>query len=124
MALQSRLFSGDARLEAAAKSNPGHIVPGAAGEHVAKLQQALLALDGAEIDRSELMAKRYGPSTASAVLAYKTKRNIINRSYQSKADNIVGIMTMTSLDSEMQQRERAPIAVVSGPCKGVRSRNT
>jgi hypothetical protein len=47
----------------------------------------------------------YGPKTAAAVLAYKEKRGIINRDYQSKADNIVGIMTMASLDKEMLEQE-------------------
>lgn len=104
MALQSQLFRGDPKLEAAAVSNSAHIVPGAVGEHVAKIQQALMRLDRAAIDSGELAAKSYGQSTANAVLSYKIKRNIINRSYQTKADNIVGIMTMAALDREMQMR--------------------
>src|SRR5262249_41293895 len=39
--------------------------------------------------------------TAAAVLAYKRKRNIVNRTYQAQADNIVGKMTMAALDREM-----------------------
>src|SRR5579885_3222356 len=101
MSLQSRLFSGDPRLEAAAVSNPAHITPGAIGEHVGKIQQALIAIDGADINIDELSGKRYGPSTANAVLSYKKKRNIINLTYQTQADNIVGKMTIASLDSEM-----------------------
>ena len=93
MSLTSRLFAGDPKLEAAATSNPAHIQPEAVGDHVGKIQQAIMLLDGAVIDSGELMAKRYGPSTARAVLAYKKKRNIINRTYQTQADNIVGIMT-------------------------------
>ena len=91
MALKSRTLSGDAQLEAAAVSNSAHIVPNAVGDHVAKLQQVLMALDGAAIDNGEVLAKRYGTTTAGAVLAFKQKRNIINRSYQTQADNIVGI---------------------------------
>ena len=120
MALRSRLFSGDPKLEAAATSNPAHIQPGAFGEHVSRIQRALGTLDGASIDGGELEAGRYGPSTASAVLSYKKKRNIINRSYQTDADNIVGIMTMAALDEEMVQKEQAPIVVRSIECKGVR----
>jgi peptidoglycan hydrolase-like protein with peptidoglycan-binding domain len=101
MSLQSQLFRGDPKLEAAAVSDPAHVVPGAVGDHVGKIQQALITLDGAVIDQLELIETRYGPSTASAVLAYKTKRGIINRAYQIKPDNIVGKMTMASLDSEM-----------------------
>jgi hypothetical protein len=112
MALRSQLFRGDQKLESAAVSNPAHIVPGAIGAHVGKIQQALIELDGAVIATDELAATSYGPSTAAAVLAYKEKRNIVNRSYQTKADNIVGIMTMTALDDEMAANE--------GPADGVR----
>src|SRR5262249_41620950 len=112
MSLQSKLFRGDPKLEAAATTPAAHIVPGAAGEHVAKIQQAVLALDGAGIDAGELGSQSYGPSTANAVLAYKKKRDIINRSYQNQADNIVGIMTMAALDKEMLQREQTTVVTV------------
>lgn len=112
MPLKSKLFRGDAKLEAAATANPGHVVPGATGDHVAKIQQALARLDGVTIDQAELEAKRYGPSTADAVLAYKTRRSIINRSYQTKADNIVGIMTMASLDKELLEQEKTTTVIV------------
>jgi hypothetical protein len=108
MVLQSQLFRGDAKLEAAAVSDPAHVVPGAVGPHVAKIQQALGLLDGAVIDSGELQSMRYGRSTAASVLAYKTKRNIINISYQHAADNIVGKMTMAALDKEMLAREINP----------------
>ena len=48
------------------------------------------------------MTQTYGPSTAAAVLSYKTKRQIINRSYQTTPDSIVGKMTIASLDAEMR----------------------
>ncbi|MBR0696008.1 peptidoglycan-binding protein [Bradyrhizobium lablabi] len=102
MALQSKLFRGDAKLEAALVSDSAHIVQGAIGSHVSKIQQALNELDGAGLNPDE----NYGPATASAVLAYKQKRNIINRSYQTRADNIVGKMTMAALDAEMREKER------------------
>ena len=113
MSLQSELFRGDTKLDAAAVSNPAHIVPGAVGEHVAKIQAALLKLDGIVIDPVEVTAKRYGSSTANAVLSYKKKRSIINTSYQSQADNIVGIMTITALDKIAKARSSSrstPIA--------------
>ena len=106
MGLQSQLFRGDQKLEAAAVSDPAHIVPGATGPHVAKIQRALIQLDGANIATDEM----YGPATAAAVLAYKQKRKIINRSYQTQADNVVGKMTMASLDREMLEYERAHVA--------------
>jgi hypothetical protein len=116
MGLQSKLFRGDPKLEAAAVANAGHIVSGAVGDHVAKIQRALLLLDDAAIDPGELEGRRYGASTATAVLSYKTKRKIINRSYQTTADNIVGIMTMASLDKEMLENERAPRFVRTIDC--------
>ena len=62
MPLQSQLFRGDPKLEAAAVSDPAHIVPGATGEHVRKIQQALIALDGAAIAADG----NYTPATATA----------------------------------------------------------
>jgi peptidoglycan hydrolase-like protein with peptidoglycan-binding domain len=102
MALQSKLFGGDPRLEAAATSDAAHITQGAVGEFVRKIQTALQQLDNATIDADG----RYGPATAAAVLACKRKRDIVNRSYQSQADNVVGKMTMATLDAEMVEAEK------------------
>jgi hypothetical protein len=63
---------------------------------------ALFALDRLKIDRQELTLQTYGDSTARAVLAFKTKRKIINRSYQNTPDDIVGKMTIARLDQEMR----------------------
>lgn len=106
MSLQSRFFRGVRELEAAAEKDAAHILQGAIGEHVALIQQALMALDGATIVPTELWGKRYGSSTAHAVLAYKRKRRIINISYQRQADDIVGKMTMASLDAGMLRLEK------------------
>lgn len=106
MALQSRLFRGDERLEACLLHDASHVTLGAVGDHVAKIQAALFLLDGSSVARAEWEAKRYGPSTAEAVLAYKRARNIINHAYQTEADNIVGKMTIASLDTGMFIRER------------------
>ena len=108
MPLSSNLFKGNAALEACALKDSAHITLGAHGDHVARIQFALASLDGLEIDRIELTSRRYGESTAAAVLAYKTKRKIINHSYQSAADNIVGKMTIAALDKEMRLKELAP----------------
>ena len=103
MSLKSKTFAGDPLLEAAAVSDAAHIVPGAKGEHVAKIQRALMILDKVDLVADGL----YGPKTAAAVLRFKQKRNIINRKYQTQADNIVGIMTtgqsrLNSLDQAKQ----------------------
>lgn len=108
MALTSQLFRGNKALEACEVKDPAHIKIGATGDHVAKIQFALFTLDRLVIDRQELVAQHYGKSTAAAVLAYKKRRKIINPSYQSTADNIVGKMTIASLDKDMQVRERVP----------------
>lgn len=100
MALQSQLFRGDTKLEAAAVSDPGHIVPGASGPHVAKIQSALFQLDGANLTQDGI----YGQGTASAVSSFKQKRQILNT--QGKIDDIVGKKTMAALDGEMLAKER------------------
>lgn len=102
MTLQSLLFRGDPKLQAAALSDSSHIAPGAAGSHVTKIQLALVQLDGAKIAQDGA----YGPETAAAVLAYKQKRNIVNSSYQTQADNIVGKMTIAALDRGMAAWEQ------------------
>jgi peptidoglycan hydrolase-like protein with peptidoglycan-binding domain len=107
MALQSDLFRGDPKLEAAAVSDPAHIVQGARGDHVRKIQLALIQLDDAAI----VPDGTYGSATAAAVLTYKQKRNIVNHSYQTKADNIVGKMTMAALDREMLAEELKPVLI-------------
>jgi peptidoglycan hydrolase-like protein with peptidoglycan-binding domain len=98
-------------LEAAAQRDSAHVLPGSRGPHVGKIQQALMDLDGAKLARDD----SYGPATAAAVLAYKQKRNIINSAYQTKADNIVGKMTVASLDREMFARENGPSPLPPGP---------
>jgi peptidoglycan hydrolase-like protein with peptidoglycan-binding domain len=100
MGLQSQLLRGDPKLEAAALSDPAHILPGAFGPHVGKIQQALIQLDGAAIAQDSA----YGPATAAAVAAFKRKRQILN--FQGAIDNIVGMKTIAALDAEMLAKER------------------
>ncbi len=108
MPLQSQLFRGDRALEACLVDDRAHVVEGSRGPHVRKLQRALAILDGALIPLDEVASERYGTSTASAVLNYKRARRIINLSYQTTADNIVGKMTIASLDKEMVKKEGRP----------------
>jgi len=112
MKLKSDLFRDDPRLEKALVSDPHHVTLGTRGEFVSKIQYAVLALAGGEIGVGEIRGQVYGPDTARAVLAYKTKRGIINFTYQRTADNIVGKMTIERLDQEMlafELRQRLPI---------------
>jgi peptidoglycan hydrolase-like protein with peptidoglycan-binding domain len=119
LALISRLFRSDSKLEACAVSDQAHILQGAAGEHVSKIQAALLIVNGSRIDSKELTVKLYGASTAAAVLAYKRKRRIINLAYQTQADGIVGKMTIAALDREIAQYER--MAAERNYCAGSRT---
>lgn len=114
MTLQSKLFRGDQKLDAALISDPAHIFQGATGPHVAKIQQALVQLDGANIATDGA----FGPKTAAAVGAFKEKRKILNAS--GRIDNIVGKKTMAALDSEMLARENTAATTVksqAGPFK-------
>ena len=101
MPLRSKLFRGAPKLEACLVSDPAHVTPGASGPHVAKIHTALFLVDGAAAASAELERQHYGPATTAAVLAFKRKRHIINYSYQTKADNIVGKMTIAALDAEV-----------------------
>lgn len=105
--LRSDLFKGDARLEACATTPSAHIAPTAPperGEHVAKIHAALANLQPdsviAENEKGQLI---YGSTTAAAVLDYKRARAIINPTYQSTPDNIVGQMTIKRMDADMLQ---------------------
>ena len=114
MPLKSRWFSGNERLQRCLVSDPAHVLIGDHGDHVLLIQDAVILLDGATIDDAELAGQRYGQSTANAVLAYKKRRRIINPAYQATADNIVGKMTIASLDDEMFIRETALFTFTGG----------
>lgn len=111
MALMSSLLRSDPALQACAAKDSAHVLPGAVGAHVGKIQSALLVLDGVSVPPDELRSRSYGTATAKAVLQYKTRRRIINFSYQSVADNIVGRMTIAAMDKELLLRERLPLSV-------------
>jgi hypothetical protein len=109
MPLKSKLFKGDPKLEACLISHPHHVVPGSRGEHVRKIQRALMTLGAGVIGGEETRNMFYGPDTAWCVLAFKgPPRNIINTAYQRTPDNIVGKMTIAALDSEYSDFENRP----------------
>jgi len=110
MVLQSKLFKEDARLQQCLVSDPAHVQRNDKGDHVARIQQALRILmedDGIDIDSDELKSKEYLQSTVDAVQKFKDDRTIINRSYQTSADNIVGKMTIARLDKEILAIEKS-----------------
>jgi hypothetical protein len=103
--LRSQLFRGNVRLERCALEHPQHVQLGDKGDFVSKIQEALVILDKAILTGTDVPDQTYGTSTAQAVLTYKTARNIVNRSYQTAPDNIVGIMTIDKMDKEMADME-------------------
>jgi hypothetical protein len=105
MSLQSELLRDDPRLQSCLTHDASHLVKGTVGSCVARVQTALFVVDGLKIEREEIHSKLYGSSTANAELAFKTRRKIINRKYQTKPDNIVGKMTIAALDKELLKKE-------------------
>ncbi|WP_149262627.1 hypothetical protein [Actinomadura sp. K4S16] len=104
MPLQSPLFAGDARLEACLVQDSAHVTRGSSGSHVAKIQLALLMIDGLAIDPAEIDAEGYGAATAAAVLAFKTTRMILGPG-QTTPDDIVGKRTVAALDGELVPKQ-------------------
>jgi peptidoglycan hydrolase-like protein with peptidoglycan-binding domain len=103
MPLSSELLKDEPRLQACLLLDLAHVQTGSVGTHVEKIQLALASLDDARISADELASRFYGPSTTAAVLAYKTKRGIINREYQDVPDAIVGKMTIARMDEELMR---------------------
>jgi len=110
--LQSKLFRDDHALQACLTRDSAHITKNSRGDHVSKIHTALYVLDKVSVAADELRTQTYGPSTAAAVLAYKQHRGIINYSYQTQADDIVGKMTIDRMDREMAIAE----ALLPIPC--------
>lgn len=107
--LGSELFRSDDKLQKCLRNPADHVVPGSRGDHVGKIQQAVIRLGAAIISPGEIASQFYGPSTARAVRLYKgPPRNIINTAYENAPDDIVGQMTIDRLDDEMIVLERKP----------------
>ncbi len=64
-------------------------------------------LEPSPISADEIRSRTYGRTTTASVLGYKQARNIVNRSYQNQADNIVGKMTIARLDDDIAKVEQA-----------------
>src|SRR4051794_3003522 len=103
--LQSKLLSRSERLLDCEVKDAAHVKFGDTGDFVSLIQEVLFRIGRPRIADEEANASLYGKTAAAAVLQYKTKRNIINRSYQSQPDDVVSKMTVRSLDDEMQRIE-------------------
>jgi hypothetical protein len=104
--LRSDEFRDDPKLEACAVTPSAHLRLGTIpGPHILKIQLALERLrpSGPKISDVEKSGMSYGTTTAAAVLNYKQSHvpPIINFSYQSTPDNIVGQMTIRSMDDDL-----------------------
>ena len=82
MSLRSVQFRNNARLQSALITDSSHVTQGSQGEHVRLIQQVLVRLGERLITGREYAEALYGPTTAAAVLRFKTQRRIINSSYQ------------------------------------------
>ncbi len=106
MPLSCKFFKGEQRLEECLVSDPAHILRPQQGDHVALVQQAIIIFEGDVIAGGDLGTRTYDDSTAKAVKEYKRKREIINKTYQTAADDIVGKMTIARLDKDLTAREQ------------------
>jgi hypothetical protein len=70
VALTSFLFQGCSLLERCAVSDSAHVLRGAFGPHVRKIQAALFAIQGDCITALEWNRQTFGVSTEAAVLKY------------------------------------------------------
>lgn len=117
MPLTSNLLAGNKRLQSCLVSDPAHVKLGDQGEHVWLIQVAIVLIEDPGIDQNEIDSAYYGRSTAKAVLEYKKARNIINKAYQNAADDIVGKMTIKSLDDEMLALQKDPLPYRQRICR-------
>ncbi|SEM20720.1 hypothetical protein SAMN04515666_108169 [Bosea lupini] len=109
MTLTSKLMKGDKLLEKCLVNDVDHVVPGARGPHVGKIQLALFQLGEGVISPKEITSQLYGPSTANAVLAYKKRNMILNTALRQKTpDNIVGKKTIFKLDEDLTKLDNRP----------------
>jgi hypothetical protein len=110
--LTSKLFRDDPALQKCLVSDPSHVTPGSQGDHVTKIQAALVTLGAGVIAPDEIEGQLYGPTTAWTVRAFKgPPRNILGPG-QTTPDNIVGKKTIAALDHEVVAFENRPLPPV------------
>lgn len=108
MPLTSKLFRDNQELQNCLVSDAHHVLPGAQGEHVGKIQQALITLGAGVINPDEISDMNYGTTTARTVLTFKgPPRNILGPG-QTTPDNILGKRTIAALDQELVAFENRP----------------
>ncbi|MBL8727924.1 MAG: hypothetical protein JNM25_05805 [Planctomycetes bacterium] len=115
MVLRSNLFTKprrSARLDKCLVDDVAHVPlrqPRERGEHVTRIQLALLTILPNVQFGTEAVRAEYGPNTAAAVLRFKRERNILNTAlHQTTPDNVVGKKTIAALDAEMLKKQLPP----------------
>lgn len=111
--LTSDLLKDNAQLQDCSIKNSAHISQkdNKIGAHVTKIQTALIRIDPTlKIAQSEIDSATYGDTTAKAVQKFKSDRSIINFTYQNSADDVVGIMTIRRLDTELKDGQTKLVA--------------
>ena len=103
MPLVSSLFKDDSRLQRCLTTPSAHVQRGDIGVYVAKIQQALILVNNANIAINEINNQSYGPTTSGAVVDYKSSKSppINNFSYETTVDAIVGQLTIKALDDDL-----------------------
>jgi hypothetical protein len=120
--LRSKFLSQSKRLQDCLLHDNSHVQFGDRGDYVHIIQLAVMAVEPVSISKDELNSQHYGKTTQDAVLKYKTRRNIVNATYQKNADAIVGKMTIKALDDELVKREEEE-NTQDNVCVGIRPFN-
>lgn len=113
--LRSALFRDQERLQKAAVNHAYHVMKGDQGSYVARIQCFLLycgifeEVDSIFVEENsgfkegfqeEFNNDYFGEWTEVMTLLYKVERDIVDRSRQTLADAIVGVMTIRRMDTE------------------------
>lgn len=99
---------------------PSGVPSGASDKDARQFNDAVKALKANTILPAERSQATYGPSTAKAVKAYKTARDI-RRTPSSGVDNVVGILTIQTLDRDLSIAALGDLPPVNPPNPGTRT---
>lgn len=96
---------------------PNGVPSGPSDKDARQFNDAVKALKANPIDPKERALASYGPSTARAVKAYKTARDI-RRTPNSAVDDVVGIQTIQSLDRDISPQKNGELPPINPPVEG------
>lgn len=93
------------RLQGCLLNDRDQVQFGDSGDFVFAIQMALMTIDHAEIEPTELQAQSFRGSTRAGVLAYKRARKIVTVDEERRIDATVGKMTIERLDDDLLGRK-------------------